>query len=148
MSNELNSGDSLDFLKSMWNSMGFALPGMVTPTLDVDEIGKRIADMKAVEGWLKMNLNMLQMNIQGLEMQRVALATMQAMSQTTPGTTNPSQASAADAAANPFVSAALNPALWPWNFMQQTPPAAESGSVPAPSKPARTASTSRKKAAK
>jgi hypothetical protein len=65
----------------MWNQMGFSLPGMVTPTLDVDELDKRIKDMRAVEGWLKMNLNMLQMSIQGLEMQRAALAAVKAMSQ-------------------------------------------------------------------
>ena len=81
MSSESQGQDSLEFLKSMWGSMGFSLPGMVTPTLDVDELGKRIADLKAVEGWLKMNLNMLQMSIQGLEMQRAALATIQAFSQ-------------------------------------------------------------------
>lgn len=34
---------------------GFSLPGMVTPTLDVDDFVKRIKDMRAVEGWLKMN---------------------------------------------------------------------------------------------
>lgn len=34
-----------------WGKMGFSLPGMVTPTLDVDELDKRIADMKAVENW-------------------------------------------------------------------------------------------------
>ena len=112
MSNESQGQDSLEFLKSMWGSMGFSLPGMVTPTLDVDELGKRIADLKAVEGWLKMNLNMLQMSIQGLEMQRVALATMQAIGQS---------ASGAEGNTNPFANAALNPSLWPWNFMQQTP---------------------------
>ena len=74
MSQDNNAQDPLDFVRGMWNNMGFSLPGMVTPTLDVDELDKRIADMKAVEGWLKMNLNMLQMSIQGLEMQRAAIA--------------------------------------------------------------------------
>lgn len=129
MSNELSAADSLDFLKSMWNSMGFALPGMVAPTVDVDEIGKRIADLKAVESWLKTNLNMLQMTIQGLEMQRVALMTVQAMGQSMrtamdAGEQGAGAAESGDAGAgNPFAQAALNtmmnPALWPWNFMQQ-----------------------------
>ena len=127
MSNESQAQDSLEFLKSMWGSMGFSLPGMVTPTVDVDELGKRIADLKAVEGWLKMNLNMLQMSIQGLEMQRAALTTMQAFSQ---------PASGGEAAANPFAGAALNPSLWPWNFMQQAPAAAS------PPEPAGTSATS------
>ena len=81
MSNDQNAQDPLEFVRGMWNQMGFSLPGMVTPTLDVDELDKRITDMRAVEGWLKMNLNMLQMSIQGLEMQRAALAAVKAMSQ-------------------------------------------------------------------
>src|SRR5574337_2145217 len=77
---ETNTKDPLEFVRGMWSNMGFSLPGMVTPTLDVDELDRRIKDMKAVEGWLKMNLNMLQMSIQGLEMQRAALAAVRAMS--------------------------------------------------------------------
>ena len=113
MSNE-SGANSMDFLKSMWNSMGFSLPGMVTPTLDVDELGKRIADLKAVEGWLKMNLNMLQMSIQGLEMQRAALAAVKAMSQQA----QQAGEGASDSASNPFASAA---AMWPWNLMNNVP---------------------------
>ena len=105
MSTENPNADPLEFLKGMWGSMGFAVPGMVTPTLDVNEIDKRITDLKTVEGWLRMNLNMLQMSIQGLEMQRATLAAMQAISQS---------AGSPEANANPFA----NPALWPWNMMQ------------------------------
>ena len=103
MASEQQNADPLEFLKGMWGSMGFAVPGMVTPTMDVDEIDKRITDLKTVEGWLRMNLNMLQMSIQGLEMQRATLAAMQAISQS---------ASSPEANANPFA----NPALWPWNM--------------------------------
>jgi len=96
------------------------LPGLVTPTLDTNELDKRIADLKAVEGWLKTNLGMLQMTIQGLEMQRATLSAFQAMSQS---------AGSQDANANPFA----NPALWPWNFMQGTgeAPAADAAGAPA-----------------
>ena len=100
-----SSSDPLEFVRNMWSNMGFTLPGMVTPTLDADELEQRITDMKAVEGWLRMNLNMLQMSIQGLEMQRATLAAMQAISQS---------AGSPEANANPFA----NPALWPWNMMQ------------------------------
>jgi hypothetical protein len=120
MSHQASGQDPLDFLKNMWSSMGFNLPGMVTPTLDVNELDKRIADLRAVEGWLKMNLNMLQMSIQGLEMQRHTLAAMQAMGQ--------SATAGEEAPANPFA----NPALWPWNFLQQ---AAAAASAPAPQNP-------------
>jgi hypothetical protein len=113
MSADNPNADPLEFLKGMWGSMGFAVPGMVTPTLDVNELDKRITDLKTVEGWLRMNLNMLQMSIQGLEMQRATLAAMQAISQS---------ASSPEATANPFA----NPALWPWNMMQPgAAPAAE-----------------------
>ena len=71
--------DPLNFMRSMWGNMGFSLPGMVAPTFDVDELDKRIKDMKAVEGWLRMNLSMLQMTIQGLEMQRTTVGAVQAM---------------------------------------------------------------------
>jgi hypothetical protein len=110
MSNSASS-DPMDFLKNMWGSMGMPLPGMVTPTLDTNELEKRITDLKAVEGWLRTNLGMLQMTIQGLEMQRSTLAAMHAISQS---------ASSPEANANPFA----NPAVWPWNFMQQAASAA------------------------
>jgi len=100
--------DPLEFVRNMWGRMGFTLPGMVTPTLDVGELEKRIGDMRAVEGWLKMNLSMLQMAIQGLDMQRAAIAAVHAMSQ--PMQSNaPKSEEAASAGNNPF--------LWPWNMM-------------------------------
>jgi len=111
-----NTQEPLDFLKSMWGNMGFPLPGMVAPTVDTNELERRIADLKAVEGWLRTNLSMLQMTIQGLEMQKNTLATMQAISQ-----------SAAGADANPFA----NPAMWPWNFMQQQATAQTAAATPA-----------------
>lgn len=122
--------DPMEFLKTLWGNTGMPRPGLVTPTLDTNELDKRIADLKAVEGWLKTNLGMLQMTIQGLEMQRATLAAMQAISQS---------ASSADANANPFA----NPALWPWNLMPgaQTDTAKEtasgSGDAPAATKSAR-----------
>jgi hypothetical protein len=76
-----NMNDPLAFVRSLWGGMGMSMPGMVTPTFDVDELDKRIKDMKAVEGWLRMNLSMLQMTIQGLEMQRTTLGAVDAMRQ-------------------------------------------------------------------
>ena len=114
MSNDQNAQDPLEFVRGMWNQMGFSLPGMVTPTLDVDELDKRITDMRAVEGWLKMNLNMLQMSIQGLEMQHAALAAVKAMSQQA----KQAGEGGGDASANPFAAAA---SMWPWNLMNNAP---------------------------
>ncbi|MBI5920387.1 MAG: hypothetical protein HY847_01915 [Betaproteobacteria bacterium] len=124
MTDAAQTQDPMEFLKSMWGSMGFPLPGMVVPTLDVGELDKRIADLKAVEGWLKMNLNMLQMSIQGLEMQRATISAFQTMSQSS---------DSAEAQPNPFANPTLNPANWPWNFMQGTGTAEE---PPAKKKPA------------
>jgi hypothetical protein len=133
MTNE-NQADPMEFLKNMWGSMGFSLPGMVAPTVDTDELSKRIADLKAVEGWLKSNLSLLQMTIHGLEMQRTTLNTLQQMSQAA------QQASGEEGAANPF----LNPAAWPmpWNLMaggaapaqpaEPAAPAAAAAPEPAP----------------
>lgn len=119
MSQDKPPQDPLEFMKNMWSSMGFALPGMATPTLDVNELDKRIADLKAVEGWLKLNLSSLQMSIQGLEMQRATLAAMQAMSQSA---AQPADTKTAQPGAAPFGNAAM----WPWNLMQ-------GASTPAPS---------------
>lgn len=122
-----NPGDPLEFVKQMWSNMGFTLPGMVAPTVDTDELGKRIADLKAVEGWLKSNLHLLQMTIQGLEMQRATLLAFQQMGQATQETGKEADKTAP---ANPF----LDPAVWqmPWEFMKDAvAPATAADSAPA-----------------
>ncbi|PKO34014.1 MAG: hypothetical protein CVU34_10260 [Betaproteobacteria bacterium HGW-Betaproteobacteria-7] len=109
--------DPLNFMRNLWGNMGFTLPGMVAPTFDVDELDKRIKDMKAVEGWLRMNLSMLQMTIQGLEMQRTTVSTVQAMGQMATKAMTPEAAEAAPTAAE--TSAFSEAAMWPWQMMQQ-----------------------------
>ena len=122
-----NMNDPLAFLRSMWSGMGVSMPGMVTPTFDVDELDKRITDMKAVEGWLRMNLSMLQMTIQGLEMQRTTLDAVQAMGKMASDAARSMPAAAAPEAAAPTADAAVDAengafsgaAMWPWQMMQQ-----------------------------
>lgn len=110
--------DPMGFVRNMWGSMGFSLPGMVTPTFDVDELEKRITDLKAVEGWLRMNLSMLQMTIQGLEMQKATLTAVQTMGKM--AGQPPTQATEATATDGATVGETLSQAaLWPWNLMQQ-----------------------------
>ena len=116
--------DPLNFMRNMWGNMGFSLPGMVTPTFDVDELDKRIKDMKAVEGWLRMNLSMLQMTIQGLEMQRTTVGTVHAMgqmaSQAAQQMQNESAAAPEAAETDAEVPAFLTEAMmFPWQMMQQ-----------------------------
>ncbi len=74
--------DTLDFVKNLWGSMsvpGISIPGMATPTLSVDDLDKKIADLKAVESWLNLNLSMLRGTIQALEVQRGTIATLKSM---------------------------------------------------------------------
>jgi hypothetical protein len=68
--------DPFEMFRRLWAPLGVPLPGMAMPTLDPKEIEKRISDLKSVEAWLNMNLNMIRFSIQGLELQR---ATLQAM---------------------------------------------------------------------
>jgi hypothetical protein len=80
--------DTLDFVKNLWGSMnipGAGLPGMsamsgiATPSLTTDDLDKRIADLKAVESWLNLNLSMLRTTIQTMEVQRSTLSTIKSM---------------------------------------------------------------------
>jgi hypothetical protein len=113
--------DPFEFMKNLWNPMGLPMPGMVVPTLDLDAVEKKIADLKSVENWLNLNLNMLRLSIQGLEMQRSTLAAMKA--------TQSAPAVAAEAGKNPIP----DPAAW-WNLLQAAAKPAQTR--PATAKPA------------
>ena len=69
--------DPLNFVKNLWG--GMHVPGMVTPTVSIDELDKKIQDLKMVESWLNVNMTMLQGSIQALEVQRATISTLQAM---------------------------------------------------------------------
>lgn len=113
-----NMNDPLVMLRQMWSKMGFSLPGMVVPTFDGDELGKRIADLKAVEGWLSMNLSMLQMTIRGLEMQQTTIETVRAMGEMA-SQAGARAAEAAAPAADEVAAGDPPPGMWPWAMMQQ-----------------------------
>jgi hypothetical protein len=68
--------DPLEFLKSLWGPMGLPLAGSTAPTPIQDELDRRLAELRSVENWLNMNLNVLRMTIQGLEMQKAGLTAM------------------------------------------------------------------------
>ena len=83
---------SLEMFKTMWGQGAAGQAGQFPftadaskaaggfasafPGLDVDELEKRIKDLKSVENWLNLNLNILKSTIQGLEVQH---ATMMAL---------------------------------------------------------------------
>ena len=69
-------GDPFEMFRRLWGPLGVPLPGMAMPTLDPQEVDKRIAELRSVEAWLAMNLNMVKFSIQGLELQRAALEAM------------------------------------------------------------------------
>lgn len=78
--------DTLEFVKNLWGGMqvpGVGMPGMGTAAmggLSTDELDKRIADLKAVENWLNLNLSMLRTSIQAMEVQRGTIAALKSMS--------------------------------------------------------------------
>ena len=68
--------DPFDMFRRLWGPLGVPIPGMAVPTFDPQEVERRIAELRSVEAWLNMNLNMLRYSIQALEVQRAALQAM------------------------------------------------------------------------
>ena len=78
-----------DFLKNLSGqaaaSAAPAMPGMaqlggwVAPTLNVEELDKRIAELKAVQFWLDQNAAALKATIQALEVQKMTLTALRGM---------------------------------------------------------------------
>ena len=74
-----------DFLQGLAQSAGTAsspmgrVPQWVAPTVSVEEVDKRIAELKAVQFWLEQNGRALNATIQALEVQRMTLSTLKDM---------------------------------------------------------------------
>ncbi len=164
--------ETLDFVKNLWGGMampGMKIPGMIVPTLSVEEINKQIADLKAVESWLTLNMNMLRSTIQALEVQSATISTLQAMGESLSAAVNPApraeppapawapeakpepaaakeapaEPSQAKPPAEPAAGAPLpNPAMW-WNMLQdqfkQAVGSAMAAEPAAPAKPSKPA---------
>lgn len=149
-------GDPLGFIKKLWGSMN--VPGMVAPPMSVDELDKKIQDLKTVESWLNVNMNMLRGTIQALEVQRATIATLQSLGenfaqhmQQASAQAN-AQASAQASAAQtdipkPGSSNASDHTSWPMPPASAPAPEQESAPVPEPepeSIPSQTAETAEK----
>lgn len=140
-----------EFLRKLWGG-GFAgmtgggMPGMANfaaPPMDLEELDKRIHDLRAVESWLQLNASLLRTAIQGMEVQRATLVALQTFgSALSPEAVRAafdhfsgSEAPAADEAASVraeataqaeaqaqaaarAAAAALDPSPW-WNLLQQ-----------------------------
>ena len=65
---------------SAWAAPMFAFPNPAAmfAALDPAEIDRRIGELRVIEGWLAMSLNMMQMTIRTLELQRTSLEALHA----------------------------------------------------------------------
>ena len=71
-----------EFLQGLVKNAGAAAPGIgqwVAPTLNPEEIQKRIDELKTVQFWLEQNARMIGATIQALEVQRMTLSTLKTM---------------------------------------------------------------------
>lgn len=71
-----------DFLQGLVKNAGSVLPNIgqwVAPTLNPEELEKRIEELRTVQFWLEQNARMLGATIQALEVQRMTLSTLKTM---------------------------------------------------------------------
>ena len=111
--------DFLQKLSASGQGAGGVAPGLhswVAPTVSVDELDKRIKELRAVQFWLEQNGTALKATIQALEVQKMTLAALAGMNLNmaevakaftvpTPGGAAPATAPAAEAA---------KPESWPF----------------------------------
>ena len=99
-----------------------AIPGMaswVAPTLSIEEIDKRIQELKSVLFWLEQNTTALKASIQAMEVQKMTLSTLQSMNVNMSDLAKaftakpPAASAAADAAAASMFAAKPAPAPAP-----------------------------------
>ena len=113
-----------DFLQGLVKNAGTNMPGIgqwVAPTLDPDELDKRIGELRTVQFWLEQNAKMLSVTIQAMEVQRMTLSTLKTMNvpmadlseslkATMPPVAAPASTAATPAAAAPTPAPAPKPA--------------------------------------
>jgi hypothetical protein len=127
-----------DFLQSLAKGASSSIPQLpnlsnwVAPTISVEELEKRIDELKAVQFWLEQNSRALTATVQALEVQKMTLATLKGMNFSLGDVANAFKLKAADSvmgsahkAADTFASRASAPA-----------PAAPAAAAPAPAEPA------------
>ncbi|MFN0304193.1 MAG: PhaM family polyhydroxyalkanoate granule multifunctional regulatory protein [Burkholderiales bacterium] len=100
-----NPGDPFEFLKKLWAPMGLPMsgmgtPGMMFPSVDIGEIERRISDMRSVETWLALNLEIVRTTIKGLEAQRATVQAIHTMHQGATAAANAAASAAKEASAD------------------------------------------------
>jgi hypothetical protein len=94
-----------DFLQNLAKGASQTVPQMpnlanwIAPTLNVEELDKRISELKAVHFWLDQNSKALGATVQALEVQRMTLATLKGMNFNMGEMANALNARSAEAAA-------------------------------------------------
>lgn len=71
-----------DFLQQQMKTVAAGLPDMsqwIAPTLSLEEIEKRIGELRTVQFWLEQNAKLLAATVQSLEVQRMTLSTLKSM---------------------------------------------------------------------
>ena len=74
-----------DFLQNLAKGASSSIPQLpnlsnwVAPTISVEELEKRVEELKAVQFWLEQNSRALSATIQALEVQKMTLATLKGM---------------------------------------------------------------------
>ncbi len=100
-----------DFLQTLAKGAASNIPQLpnpanwVAPTLNVEELDKRIAELKAVQFWLDQNAKALSATVTALEVQKMTLATLKGMNFNMGDVANAFKLKAADTVATAVNSA-------------------------------------------
>lgn len=128
-----------EFLQSLAKGASSSIPQMpnlanwVAPTLNVEELDKRIEELKNVHFWLEQNSRALGATIQALEVQKMTLATLKGMNFNIGDVANAFKLKAADT-----MAAGVNKAA------QRTAASSAGASAPEAPKPARKTAAAKK----
>lgn len=130
--------NGFDFMRRLWGG-GAGLPAglmpglqAMTPPMDLEDLDKRIADLKAVESWLQLNTNLLRTTIQGLEVQRATLVALQTFGNAlSPEAMQSAMENVARAANAPSAEAPQRTGADTGSGTQAEPPATEQGQAAA-----------------
>ena len=126
MSKPVTPQDLFDMWQKMVNPGAYPLQSLMFPAMDPKEIERKIAELEAVEHWLRANLSMLQLSIKSMQYQRAMLKGGEKFREQMKRPPQGEEAGAEEEAEAP----PENPALWAWKMMAEAtkPPA------PAPAK--------------
>jgi hypothetical protein len=111
-----------DFLKNLGAGTGgsnTAASAWIAPTVDPEELDKRIQELKTVQFWLEQNAKALGATIQAMEVQRMTLSTFKSMNMNFQDMVDAAKPkTAADQAGAEPVAPGVDPAQW-WNALTQ-----------------------------